>query len=116
MSRVFAHLDEALERVLRLREQLLADVYAPERAARLALVFESEARAWSQLFELTSLRPVWRAALAAEALARQNAQIWRQRAASVVTGEGVFALPTQPSAGDRFAAMALVPVRYAEEG
>jgi len=35
------HLDEALERVVRLRERLLAEVDAPGRAERLALVFES---------------------------------------------------------------------------
>lgn len=75
------HLDEALERVLRLREQLLADPFAEARAERLALLFESEARAWSQLFELTRLRPVWRAALAAELVARQQATQWRERAA-----------------------------------
>lgn len=74
------HLDEALERVLRLREQLLADPFAEARAERLALLFESEARAWSQLFELTRLRPVWRAALAAELVARQQAARWRERA------------------------------------
>lgn len=74
------HLDEALERVIRLREQLLADPYAECRAERLALLFESEARAWSQLFELTRLRPGWRAALAAELVARQQATRWRERA------------------------------------
>lgn len=75
------HLDEALERVVRLREQLLTDPFAEARAERLALLFESEARAWSQLYELTRLRPVWRAALAAELLARQQAARWRERAA-----------------------------------
>ncbi|QJY44802.1 hypothetical protein [Pseudonocardia broussonetiae] len=81
MSSVLMHLDEALERVIRLRERLLADPFAEARAERLALLFESEARAWSQLFELTRLRPVWRAALAAELLARQQAARWRERAA-----------------------------------
>ncbi len=40
-------MDEAVERVVRLRVRLLADVNAPGRAERLALVFESEARVWS---------------------------------------------------------------------
>jgi hypothetical protein len=43
-------------------------------------VFEAEARAWSQLYELSSLRLVWRAALAAEAGARANSALWAQRA------------------------------------
>lgn len=81
MSSVLMHLDEALERVVRLREQLLADPYAEARAERLALLFESEARAWSQLFELTHVRAVWRAALVAELVARQRAARWRERAA-----------------------------------
>ena len=53
-----------------------------DRAARLAAVFESEARAWSQVYELSSLRLVWRAALAAEAGARANAALWARRAAA----------------------------------
>lgn len=84
MSDVYRHLDEAVERVIRQREQLLADPYATDRAARLALLFESEAQAWSQLFELTSLRLVWRAALVAELVARRNAADWRGRAAAAV--------------------------------
>jgi hypothetical protein len=81
MSDVFEHLDGVVERLSGLRDELLADEYAPDRAARLAAVFESEARAWSQLFELSSLRLVWRAALAAEAAARANAALWTFRAA-----------------------------------
>jgi hypothetical protein len=81
VSSVLMHLDEALERVLRLREQLLADPFAVDRATRIALLFESEAQAWSQLFELTQLRLVWRAALVAEVAARQQAARWRERAA-----------------------------------
>ena len=80
MSGVFEHLDEAVERLSRVRDALLADVFAVNRAARLAAVFESEARAWSQLYELSSLRLVWRAALAAEAGARANAALWAARA------------------------------------
>jgi hypothetical protein len=81
MSGVFEHLDEIGERLAGLRDELLADAFAPDRAARLAAVFESEARAWSQLYELSCLRLVWRAALAAEAGARVNAALWAQRAA-----------------------------------
>jgi hypothetical protein len=84
MSNVYEHLDEAVERLAGLRNALLADEFAPDRAARLAAVFESEARAWSQVFELSSLRLVWRAALAAEAGARANAVLWAGRAAQHV--------------------------------
>jgi hypothetical protein len=80
MSSVLDHLDEAVDRLAILRDELLADEFAVDRAARLAAVFEAEARAWSQLFELSSLRLVWRAALAAEAGARANAALWAQRA------------------------------------
>jgi hypothetical protein len=81
MSSVFDHLDEVVDRLAIMRDGLLADESAPDRAARLAAVFESEARAWSQLFELSGLRLVWRAALAAEAGARANSVLWAQRAA-----------------------------------
>jgi hypothetical protein len=82
MSSVHRHLDEAVERLSRLRDELLADEFAPDRSARLTVVFESEARAWSQVFELSSQRLVWRAALAAEAGARTNAALWARRAAA----------------------------------
>ena len=53
-----------------------------DRAARLAEVFELEARAWSQLYELSTLRLVWRAALAAEAGARvERSAVGRARGA-----------------------------------
>jgi hypothetical protein len=81
MSNVFEHLDQVVERLTRCRNELLSDEFAPDRAARLAAVFESEAGAWSQLFELSTLRLVWRAALAAEAGARANAAKWAARAA-----------------------------------
>jgi hypothetical protein len=92
MSSVVAHLDEALERVTRLRDELLADVDAPFRSDRLAAVFESEARAWSQLYELSTRRLVWMAALAAEARARlQQARQWRRRAVDEAASNGVVA-------------------------
>ena len=81
MNAVFEHLDQAVQRLAVLRDELLADPYAVDRAARLAAVFESEARAWSQVYEISHLRLVWRAALAAEAGARANAALWTRRAA-----------------------------------
>ena len=69
-------IDDALDRVGRLRERLLADRAAVRRAERLALLFESEAAAWSQLYELAEERIVWRAALAAELAARRQAASW----------------------------------------
>ncbi len=86
MSRVFEHLDEVVSRLAAVRDELLADEFAPDRAARLAAVFDAEARAWSQLFELSSLRLVWRAALAAEAGARANAALWSRWAAEERAG------------------------------
>jgi hypothetical protein len=90
VSSVSEHLDQVVERLAGLRDQLLADELAPDRAARLAVVFESEARAWSQVYELSSLRLVWRAALAAEAGARANAGSWARRA--TVGQAGVISL------------------------
>jgi hypothetical protein len=87
MSAVFEHLDEVVSRLAVMRDELLADEFAPDRAARLAAVFDAEARAWSQLFELSSLRLVWRAALAAEAGARINSAMWARRAVGERTGE-----------------------------
>jgi hypothetical protein len=81
MSSVPAHLDQVLERATDARNALLADLSAPNRAARLSATFALEAQVWSQVFELSSLRLVWRAALAAEAGARANAVLWSARAA-----------------------------------
>lgn len=86
MSSVFEHLDQAVDRLAGVRDELLADVFAPDRAARLAAVFEAEALAWSQVYEMSSLRLVWRAALAAEAGARANAVVWAGRAAAERAG------------------------------
>ena len=82
MSDVFEHLDGVVERLSGLRDELLADECAPDRTARLAAVFAAEAVAWSQLYELSSLRLVWRAALGAEAGARAHAALWALRAES----------------------------------
>ncbi|MDT0348141.1 hypothetical protein [Pseudonocardia charpentierae] len=78
---MFEHLDDVLVRVTQERDELLADPNAVNRSTRLASVFESEAETWSQLYELSSIRLVWRAALAAEAGARANARRWAERAA-----------------------------------
>lgn len=75
------HLDARLERVTWLRERLARDVDAVNRAQRIALLCDAEARLWSQVFELSPYRLVWRAALRAEALARREARIWQARAA-----------------------------------
>jgi len=86
VSDVFEHLDGVVSRLASERDELLADESAPDRASRLAAVFEAEAEAWSQLFELPTLRLVWRAALAAEAGARANAALWARRAAAEPAG------------------------------
>ena len=92
MSSVFEHLDQAVDRLATVRDELLADPYAVDRAARLAAVFESEACAWSQVYELSRRRLIWRAALAAEAGARVNAAVWARRAvrerAAVAAADG----------------------------
>ena len=98
MNAVFEHLDEAVQRLAVLRDELLADPYAVDRAARLAAVFESEARAWSQVYEIAHLRLVWRAALAAEAGARANAALWAARA---VEEQRVGLCPVASWAGGR---------------
>jgi hypothetical protein len=107
MSSVFEHLDEVVQRLAMLRDGLLSDRCAPDRAGRLAVVFEAEARAWSQVYELSSLRLVWRAALAAEAGARANAALWAERAererAGVLPGQSWAAGPVS---GCRPAALA----------
>jgi len=86
MSGVFEHLDEVLMRVTQERDALLAAPRAVNRSSRLAALFEVEAQTWSQLFELSSLRLIWRAALAAEAGARANAALWARRAAAERAG------------------------------
>lgn len=83
---VFEHLDEVVGRLTGERDELLADSDMPDRAARLGAVFEAEARAWSQVYELAHLRLIWRAALAAEAGARANAALWARRAVTERSG------------------------------
>ena len=86
MSVVFNRLDEVIQRLARIRDGLLGDGTASDRAARLASMFAAEAEAWSQVYELAHLRLIWRAALAAEARARANAALWASRAAVDRTG------------------------------
>jgi hypothetical protein len=101
---VFEHLDQAVERLLGVRDELLADEYAPDRAARLAGVFAAEAEAWSQVYELSGLRLVWRAAVAAEAGARANAALWATRAATEKARERAGASPVASWAASRVGA------------
>ena len=75
-------IDAAVDRAARLRDDLLADPSAANRAERMALLFASEARAWSRLFEVAEARPVWRAALVAEQQARRHAAWWSKQARS----------------------------------
>lgn len=98
MSSVIKQLDDVLEQQIRLREELLTDVNVALRAERLAALYESEARIWSQLFELSTHRLVWRAALAAEERARAHARAWWRRAVDEAAPEvlvpvAVAALP-----------------------
>ena len=88
MNRVSDHLDGVVQRLADLRDELLADELAPDRAARLAAVFAAEASAWSQVYELANLRLVWRAALAAEAGAGATAPRGAARAAREEAGGG----------------------------
>ena len=112
MSDVFEHLDEVVSRLASVRDELLADEFAPDRSARLAAVFEAEARAWSQLFELSSLRLVWRAALAAEAGARVNAARWAAWAAQEQAGGA----PAQSWAAGRVGSPRLVALTTTTNG
>jgi hypothetical protein len=73
-------IDTALEQVQRYRERVLAEQAGPQRSALVAELYEREVRLWSALFAHTRVRVHWRAALAAEAYARQCARSWRRAA------------------------------------
>lgn len=75
-------LDVALDHLQRRRDAVLTDVGDPDRALRVAELYEVEARLWSTLFEHAEVRLIWRAALAAESHARLWARQWRRRAAA----------------------------------
>lgn len=74
-----------LDRVSREREHLLRVSPSPPRSQLIADLFDHEAWLWSQLFERTDSRLLWRAALAAEAHARISARSWRRRLAAEET-------------------------------
>ncbi len=78
---ITAQLDGALDVLMGERERLMTEHPSATRAAKLARLYELEARLWTTLFERTRTRLQWRAALAAEAYARQHARQWRVRAA-----------------------------------
>ncbi|MBC3191686.1 hypothetical protein H7X46_11500 [Pseudonocardia sp. C8] len=78
--------DAQLDALLRRRDTALADVLAADRDRRLALVFAEEAEFWSSLYRRSRSRVAWRGALAAEAWARHNAAIWRERADASARG------------------------------
>jgi len=77
---ITTQLDAALDRLHRQRERLTHEPATVERSLRLARLYQLEARLWSVLFERARVRLYWRAALAAEAHARDCARYWRIRA------------------------------------
>ncbi len=83
---ITVHIDVALDQLLRKRERLLAAAPCPERSIKIAALYRQEASLWSALFEHARLRVHWRAALAAEAHARQLARGWRRRAIAEARG------------------------------
>lgn len=81
-----AAIEVELDRVYRQRESLFRAAPCATRAELIADQFDLEAWLWSLLFERTSSRLMWRAALAAEAHARMSARWWRSRAAGTSRG------------------------------
>ncbi|MQA12830.1 MAG: hypothetical protein GEV09_01305 [Pseudonocardiaceae bacterium] len=79
---VIGVLDTLVDQLQRLRECALADAPGARRSARIAELYEQEARAWLLLFERSRSRLHWRAALSAQAHARACARSWRSRAAT----------------------------------
>jgi hypothetical protein len=73
-------LDAVLDQLQKRRERALTAAPSVRRAARLAELYEQEARLWSLLFERSQRRIQWRAALSAEAHARSCARAWRSQA------------------------------------
>lgn len=78
---VTGQVDAALDQVQKDRERVLAAAPGSERSARIAELYEIEARCWSVLFEHSRTRVYWRAALSAHEHARESARSWRRRAA-----------------------------------
>lgn len=81
-SSIRDRVDAELDRLQHEREQTMASGPGPERSQRMAELYELEAGWWSVLFEHTRARVHWRAALAAEAYAKQCARYWRHLAAA----------------------------------
>lgn len=81
---ITVRIDAALDQVQRHRERLLAEAAGARRSAGIAELYEREARLWSALFDHSRIRVHWRAALVAEAYARQRARYWWYRAAADV--------------------------------
>ena len=73
-------IDAVLDQLQSGREYAMARLVGPERAVRMATLYELEARCWASLFECTRTRVYWRAALAAEVGAHRLARHWRRRA------------------------------------
>ena len=73
-------LDAVLEQLQRRRQRAASAVEGAHRAARVAELYEQEARLWSLWFERSENRLQWRAALSAEAYARSCARGWRAQA------------------------------------
>lgn len=76
-------LDALLDQLQERREYAFVAAPSAHRAARLAELYEREARVWSLLFEHSRSRIYWRAALSAEAYARAHARSWRTQAAAL---------------------------------
>jgi len=79
---VTTQVDAALDQVQKDRERVLAARSGPDRSARMAELYEIEAKCWAVLFEHSRSRVYWRAALSAREYARDNARNWRDRAAT----------------------------------
>jgi hypothetical protein len=77
-----AAIEVELDQVVRRREDLLRSGSCPSRDMLIADGFDTEAWLWSLVFEHTTSRLTWRAALAAQAHARMSARQWRLRAAA----------------------------------
>ena len=83
--RAAAQLNDTLDALTRGREGLLRQAPGVERAANMAELYRIEAALWASLHESATDRLLWRAALAAEAHARQCAATWWRRAIAEAT-------------------------------
>jgi len=83
-------LDPLLEELRRRRERVQRAARDANSAARVAELYEREARLWSLLFEHSESRLQWRAALGAETHARACARAWRVRAQAYRSVTGTY--------------------------